>query len=115
MSTALLAVTLSMLMGVGGREPAPSLRYWGALADGTNRARIQLRGQFADVRVGDRIPGWGTVRAVKPRELVVRRTLTEAEKQAREAEGLLAVDVLDMRIPLAVGQVASPAAPAQER
>jgi hypothetical protein len=110
-STALLAVTFSLLMGTSTREPVPSFRYLGRLADGTNRARVQYRGQLVDVRAGDRIPGWGTVQAVNERELVVRRTLTEAEKQAREAEGLLAADVLDMRIPLAVGNVARPVPP----
>src|SRR5262245_47015704 len=110
MSTALLAVTFSMLMGAGAGEPAPSLRYWGKVPDGTNRARIQYRGRFADVRAGDRIPGWGTVLAVNERDLVVRRMLTDAEKQAREAEGLLAPDTLEMPVPLATGNVASPVA-----
>ena len=108
MHATLLAVTFSLLMGGAGSSADASLRYWGRLADGTNRARIQYRGRFADVRAGDRIPGWGTVLAVNERELVVRRTLGDAEKQAREAAGLLAADVLDLRIPLAVGHVARP-------
>lgn len=112
MSASLLAVTFALLMSASPPEVATSLRYWGKLADGTNRARVEYRGRPAIVRVGDRIPGWGTVRAVNERELVVRRTLTEADKQARGAQGLLAADVLDLRVPLVVGNVASPVMPA---
>jgi hypothetical protein len=109
-SLAMLAVTFSLLLGAPVGEPAPSLRYLGKLPDGSGRARILYGERHADVRAGARIPGWGVVRAVNARELVVRRTLTDAEKQAREAEGLPAADVLDMRIPLAVGNLAAPVA-----
>jgi hypothetical protein len=108
MSATLIAVTLTLLMGAPAGPGAPSLRYWGRLSDGSGRARIQYGGRLFEVRAGDRIPGWGTVRAVQERALFVRRVLTDAEKQAREAEGLPAVEALDMRIPLAAGHAATP-------
>ena len=113
MSATLLAVTFSLLMGGPPAGGDATLRYWGRLADGTGRGRVQYRGALAEVRAGDRIPGWGTVRAVTGKYLVLRRTLTEAEKEDRAAAGLPAVDALDMRIPLAAGNVAVPAAEAR--
>jgi hypothetical protein len=111
----MLAVTFAMMLGAGTPDPAPGLRYWGKADSGAGRGRIQHRGRFLEVRAGDRIPGWGTVRAVNERDLVVRRMLTEAEKQARAAQGLLETDVLDMRIPLARGNVAAATVPGPER
>ena len=110
MSATLLAVTFALLMAGPPAGGDPTLRYWGRLADGSGRARVEYRGALADVRAGDRIPGWGTVRAVTGKSLVLRRALTEAEKEDRAAAGLAAVDVLDMRIPLAAGNVAAPVA-----
>jgi hypothetical protein len=114
MSTLLIA-TFAFLLGSAAPEPVQSLRYWGRLPDGTNRGRIQYNGQYYNVREGDEIPGWGRVKAVSARSLVVRRTLPEAEKQAREAQGLFASDVRDVRIPLAAGNLAGAPAPTPER
>jgi hypothetical protein len=105
MSTTLLAATLAMLLGAPG---GPELRYLGRLPDGS-RGRIQYLGRPYDVRAGDSIPRWGRVRAVTARALVLERALSEAEKQALEAEGLFAPDVRQVRIPLATGNVAVPA------
>jgi hypothetical protein len=109
--TTLLIATFALLLGSAAPEPGPGLRYWGRLSDDTNRGRIQYKGQYYNVREGDEIPGWGRVKAVTARSLVVRRTLTEAEKQAREARGLLAIDVQDVRIQLGAGNLASAPAP----
>jgi hypothetical protein len=110
--TTLLIATFALLLGSAAPEPVQGLRYWGRLPDDTARGRIQYDGRYYDVRAGDEIPGWGRVRAVTARALVVRRTLTEAEKEAREAQGLLATGVQDLRIPLAAGNLASAPAPA---
>ena len=115
MSATFMALTMSLLMGAPSDQGRPALRYWGRLADGSSRARIQYGARLFEVRAGDRIPGWGTVRAVQERALFVSRALTDTEKQEREAEGLAAVDALEMRIPLATGQAAVPVDPAAPR
>jgi hypothetical protein len=96
MSSLMTVATLVLLLGAPSAQ-RPS--YRGLLPDGTSRGRVEYRGKSFDVRAGDSIPGWGTVRAVTEGYLVVRRTLSDAEKQARAAAGLLVVDVQDVRIP----------------
>lgn len=99
MRTLTVVAAWAVMLGSAGPAPAAELRYSGKAADGTNRGRVHWRGQDYSVGEGDEIPGWGRVKAVGEEALVVSRTLTEAEKQAREAEGLLVVDIQEVRVP----------------
>ena len=48
--------------------------------------------------VGEVIPAWGTVDALGPDEIVVKRTLTDDEKHALKAQGKAVYDVQHMRV-----------------
>src|SRR5688572_24894021 len=100
MGTVMQVVALALML-VSPAEPprAAPLRYWGAEPDGTGAGRLTYQGRHFRVRAGDEIPGWGRIHAVTPEALVVRRTLTESEKDSRAAAGALVVDVQDLRIP----------------
>lgn len=115
MSTLMAMAMAALMLGAPGATPSDKVSYWGKVPDGTNRGRVQYKGQSYSVRVGDEIPGLGKVKAVSEGILVVRRTLTEAEKQAREAAGLLVVDAQDLRIPNAVRTLTSGEAPPAQR
>jgi len=78
---------------------AEAPRYVGRLGDDSGRARIEYRGKAYLVRVGDEIPGWGRVKSVSEEAVVVRRMLSAEDKRAREAAGLLAPDMQDIRLP----------------
>ena len=115
MSTLMAVAMLALMLGAPGATPSDKLSYRGKLPDGTDRGRVQYKGQSYSVRTGDEIPGLGRVKAVTEAFLVVRRTLTDAEKQAREAAGLLAVDAQDLRIPNAARTLASAKTPPPQR
>jgi len=91
------AAALLLLAASAGAAEAP--RYVGRAGDDSGRARIEYRGKSYLVRVGDEIPGWGRVKSVSEEAVVVRRALSVEEKQAREAAGLLAPDMQDVRLP----------------
>jgi hypothetical protein len=110
MST-LLAATFVLLLGAGTPLRDQGLHYRGPLTDGSATGRVEVLGAAYSVSAGDLIPGWGRVKAVTARALVIERALTEAERQAREAQGLLAADVLEMRIPVATGNAVSAGGP----
>jgi len=99
MRTLTVVAALAVMLGSGAPARAQELRYSGKVADGTNRGRVHWQGEDYSVREGDDIPGWGRVKAVTEEALVVSRRLTDAEKQAREAEGLLVVDIQEVRVP----------------
>ena len=79
--------------------PANNLRYFGKASDDHARGRVQHEGKSFTVQVGDEIPGWGKVKAVRDEELVLERQVTPDEKHQREAKGQVAVDVEEVHVP----------------
>lgn len=106
MRTLTVVAAWAVMLGSAGPAPAAELRYSGKAPDGTNRGRVHWQGQDYNVREGDEIPGWGRVKTVSEEALVVSRALTDAEKQAREAEGRLVVDIEEVRVPKSAPRVA---------
>ncbi|HEV8640561.1 MAG TPA: hypothetical protein VGV13_05635 [Methylomirabilota bacterium] len=72
---------------------AQELHYWGQVTGVERRGWIERQGQHADVGEGDEIPGVGVVQEVRDDVLVVRRTLTDDEKQRLRVQGQEVVDV----------------------
>jgi hypothetical protein len=90
MTTRLLAfVTFVLTTTVAHAQPA---HYWGTLPDDPARGLIELDGRLHSVRVGDVLPGRGTVRAVDNEEVVVVHTLSDAEKLELAAQGYAVID-----------------------
>ena len=71
---------------------AQPAHYWGKLPDDATRGVIELEGRLYSVRVGDVIPGRGTVRTVDDEEVVVVHTVSDAEKRELAAQGYAAID-----------------------
>jgi transcriptional regulator with GAF, ATPase, and Fis domain len=67
------------------------------LEHAVQRATILTRGPGFTVRVGDVLPGLGTVHSLAAHELVVRRTLTTAEQFDLLDRGKAVIDVVEMR------------------
>jgi hypothetical protein len=86
--------------------PAKNLRYLGKASDDHTRGRVQHDGKSYTVQVGDEIPGWGRVKAVRDEELVVERELTADEKRDCDAKGVVAADVEDVHVPNAMRNLA---------
>lgn len=100
MGTLMQVVALAlMLASPGGAQRTSPLRYWGQAPEASGAGRLAYRGRVYRVRAGDEIPGWGRVHAVTEEALVVRRVVTEAEKQSRAAAGALVADVQELRLP----------------
>ena len=90
MTSRVLAFAILLLTTVPAHaQPA---HYWGTLPNDAGRAVIELDGRLHSVRVGDVLPGRGTVRALDDEEVVVVHTLTEAEKLELAAQGSAVVD-----------------------
>ena len=85
----LAAVALLAAPPLGAQE----LHYWGKVTGAEKRGWIERQGQHVDVGEGDEIPGVGIVQEVRDEVLVVRRTLTDDEKQRLRVQGLEVVDV----------------------
>jgi hypothetical protein len=90
-AAALLLLAASATAGEGPR-------YVGRAGDDSGKARVEYRGKSYLVRAGDEIPGWGRVKSVSDEAVVVRHELSAEEKRAREDAGLIAPDVLDVRL-----------------
>ena len=58
-----------------------------------------MSGQEYEVSVGTVIPGWGTVKQITDRHLIVQRVLSEEEKEELARQGAAVYDVLEIRIP----------------
>ena len=71
---------------------AQPAHYWGTLPNDAARGVIELEGRLYSVRVGDVIPGRGTVRAVDDEEVVVVHTVSDAEKLELAAQGYAVID-----------------------
>lgn len=88
-------VALGVVIGPAGGE---EVRYWGPLGDPQGHGLVELDGRRYAVRAGDELPGWGTVGTVTEEELIVYRRLSEAERQALEAQGGVVYDVQEIRL-----------------
>jgi hypothetical protein len=77
--------------------PAQEIHYLGRM-QGEQRGLIQLHGRHFTVAEGDEIPGMGTVHEVTDDTLVVRRTLTEEDKERLRAGGHAVYDVEEQHI-----------------
>jgi hypothetical protein len=83
---------------LSGTALADKLDYVGQ--DKTTGAAWVEHGQGKQaVLVGDEIPGWGRVKSVDERELRVVRQLTDAERAALRARGLVPVAAEEMIVP----------------
>ena len=90
MTSRLLAfATILLTTAPAHAQPA---HYWGTLPNDAARGVVELEGRLYSVRVGDVIPGRGTVRAVDDEEVVVVHTLSDAEKLALAAHGYAVID-----------------------
>jgi hypothetical protein len=101
-----VVIVLAVVLAGATALPAKNLRYLGKASDDHTRGRVQDEEKSYSVRVGDEIPGWGRVKAVKDEELVVERELTADEKRDREAKGQVAADVEEVHVPNAMRNLA---------
>ena len=95
-----IALAVALIAAVA--LPANNLRYLGKASDDQTRGRVQHEGKSFTVQVGDEIPGWGKVKAVKDEELVLERQLTADEKHDRDTKGEVAADVEEIHVPNAM-------------
>lgn len=102
---ALAACSASLLIAVPA--PAQEVQYWGVW-QGTDRGLIRLQDRYDTVGKGDEIPGLGTVEDITPEVLVVRRSLTAAERHGLAGQGRVVPDVQTRRIPNLATRVAPP-------
>ncbi len=72
---------------------AQEIHYWGKMNSDDRQGLIQLDRQYFAVSEGDEIPGMGTVHKITDDVLIVRRSLTEVEKERLRAEGRAVFDV----------------------
>lgn len=93
----IVGVMAAWLLSVSALE-AQELRYWGK-ASGARTGRIELQpGQYYEVKEGDEIPGWGRVKEIGDRSLIVEQALTEADQESLRRQGMLAYEVLEIKI-----------------
>jgi len=77
---------------------AQDIHYLGKFID-RGGALIWVSGQEYEVSVGTVIPGWGTVKQITDRHLIVQRILSEEEKEELARQGAAVYDVLEFHIP----------------
>ena|SRR5438552_10406470 len=77
---------------------AQEIHYWGRMQDAEQRGLIKLHGQYFTVAEGDEIPGVGTVHKVTDDVLIVRRRVTQAEKEQARAAGRAVYDMEEQHI-----------------
>ena len=106
-----VVLVLAVMLAGASALQAKSLRYLGKAADDHTHGRVQQEGKSFTVQVGDEIPGWGHVKAVKDEELVLERELTADEKQDRKAKGQLSADVEEVHVPNAMRNQAQESKP----
>ena len=92
---AVMAVWLLWASALHGQE----IRYWGKTPGATKGWVETQPGQYAEVGVGEEIPGWGRVKDVGDDHLIVEWVLSEADKERLRQQGMMAYDVLEIRIP----------------
>ena len=74
------------------------VHYLGKFID-REGALIRVSGQEYEVAVGTVIPGWGTVKQITDRHLIVQRVLSEEEKEELARQGAAVYDILEIHIP----------------
>ena len=77
---------------------AQDVHYLGKFID-REGALIRVAGQEYEVSVGTVIPGWGTVKQITDRHLIVERVLSEEEKEELARQGAAVYDILEIHIP----------------
>jgi hypothetical protein len=87
--------------------PAQEVQYWG-LWQSTERGLIRFQGEYYTVGKGDEIPGFGNVQQVTDDMLIVRRTLTEPDRQGLAEQGRVVPDTETRRIPSLTNRVDPP-------
>ena len=90
-----LAIVIALLFPT--TAAAHGVWYFGLSPDDPTVGVIQRDGQRVTVRVGDVLPGLGTIHSLGPHELVVRRTLTTKEQFDLLDRGKAVIDVQEMR------------------
>jgi hypothetical protein len=95
-----MLILAGLIAGFLAAAPAPAqeIRYLGRVQGAEERGLIQLHGQHFTVGEGDEIPGVGTVHKMTDDALIVRRPLTEEEKERLQAEGRAVFDVEEQHI-----------------
>ncbi len=77
---------------------AEDVHYLGKFID-REGALIWVSGQEYEVSEGTVIPGWGTVKQITDRHLIVQRVLSEEEKEELALQGAAVYDILEIHIP----------------
>lgn len=96
--TLILALVAVAVLAASALYAQP-LRYWGKTPGGQTGWIEMPQGQYFEVGVGTVIPGWGRVKEVGDFHLIVEQALTEHAKDQLQQQGLMAYDVLRIRIP----------------
>ena len=91
-----MKIAIALLL-FSGAALADRLEYVGR--DETGAAVVEHSKGKQSVNVGDEIPGFGKVKSVDERELRVVRQLTDEERAALKARGLMPVAVELMIVP----------------
>ena len=87
-----LRLAFAMLLLFTAPVTAQPAHYWGTLPNDATRGVIEVDGRVHSVRIGDVIPGRGTVRALDHDEIVLVHTLSDAEKIELAAQGKAVID-----------------------
>jgi len=98
-SRAICGIFVAGWLCSGAAVHAQGLSYLGP-NPGASTGWIEIApGQVTEVRIGDEIPGWGSVIQIVETHLVVERRLSQAEQDQLRARGALVYQVLEVQIP----------------
>lgn len=95
--TMLLSFCTFLVVSIPFAE-AEDVHYLGKFID-REGALIWISGQEYEVSEGSVIPGWGTVKEITDRHLIVQRVLSEEEKEEMARQGAAVYDILEIHIP----------------
>ena len=97
-SMTLLFSVLALLLGSPSFADAQGIQYLGKLID-REAGLIRMSGQDYEVSEGTVIPGWGTVKEITDRLLILQRVLSEAEKEEIARQGGAIYEILEIHLP----------------
>ena len=94
----LLVSVFAFLVVSASFADAQEIQYLGKLS-GREAGLIRMSGQDYEVSEGTVIPGWGTVKEITDRHLILQRVLSEAEKEEIARQGGAIYEILEIHLP----------------
>jgi hypothetical protein len=94
-----VAIVIGTVLGVSAVPArAQNLKYWGKRPGAPTGIVETAPGQRVEVNLGDEIPGWGRVKEIRDRDLIVERDLSDEEKVGLQSQGFATYDSLEIQI-----------------